>query len=126
MSLAYHELPAAQQPQLVEFHCADGIYIRQAEVPAGAVVPQHSHAWAHSTCVAVGEFMAWKEGHYLGRFKAPAVIFIEAGVKHTFLALERTVFYCMHNLHGEDAVRVLEEHELTPGEVEQLLREVVT
>lgn len=114
------------QPPLVEFHTADGLYIRQIVLPqAGLLVPSHAHAWSHSTAVATGEVMAWKDGAFLGRFVAPAVMFIEAGAKHSFLTIRPTILYCLHNLHGAEAVRILAEHEFTPQEAASLMREVV-
>lgn len=120
-------IPTSEQMPLVEFHTADGLYIRQIVLPeAGMLVPQHAHQHSHSTAVATGEIMAWKDGALIGRFVAPTVIFIEAGAKHSFLTIRPTILYCLHNLHGEDMVRVLAEHEFTPEEAASLMREMVT
>jgi dTDP-4-dehydrorhamnose 3,5-epimerase-like enzyme len=41
------------------------------------------------------------------------LIWIEKGVKHKFQTLEdETVVCCLHNLHGEEQIKVLEEHQL--------------
>lgn len=92
----------------------DGIYIRQIMIPkADSVVPQHSHAWDHITCLARGSVFVWKDGALDKQYRAPALITIKAGVKHLFLTCEdETLLLCIHNLHDEAAVKVLEEHNL--------------
>jgi quercetin dioxygenase-like cupin family protein len=105
---------AARQPYGVEINTADGVFIKQMVIPDhGTIVPQHSHQWDHTSMVASGSVAVWKGREFLGIFEAPTGIFIKAGIKHTFQSLEdNTIIYCIHNLHGEQAVRVLEEHDL--------------
>lgn len=107
-------LPAAAQPEVVDFFTVDGMAIKYIAISGyGSIVPQHSHALDHSTFVAVGSLYAWKDGEYLGHYEAPCVLFIEAGTKHTFqTTAEKTIIACIHNLHGEQAIKILAEHEL--------------
>lgn len=109
-----HVEPLVEQPPVVEFHTADGLFIKQMYVAkAGTLIPQHSHAWDHTSMLARGSVRVWVGGVIKGEHVAPTGIFIEAGVKHLFQTLEdETIVYCIHNLHGEDAVRVLAEHQL--------------
>lgn len=108
----------------IDFHYADGIFVKAITVPdAGSMVPQHAHCWDHVSFIAAGEVEAWCEGKHLGRFKAPAGIFIEKGKKHAFLTWEpNTVLLCIHSLHGEEQVAVLAEHQLTPDDAMALVR----
>jgi quercetin dioxygenase-like cupin family protein len=108
--------PLDKQPEQVEIHSTDGLYVRQIAVElAGTTLPQHSHVWDHLTMVARGSVHVWAGDDPVGkRYNAPTGIMIKAGVKHTFMTLDDdTVMYCIHNLMGEDAVKILEEHQLT-------------
>lgn len=107
-----------EQPPVVEFHTVDGVFIKQMYIAkAGTLIPQHSHAWDHTSMLATGWVWVWADGVSLGEFKAPAAITIKAGVRHTFQSLAHdTMIYCIHNLHGEEAVKVLAEHNLVDAE----------
>ena len=121
MSAALEIRPLAEQAEQVEIGPpVDGIYIRQILIPkADSMVPQHSHAWNHVTMLARGSVYVWKDGVLDRRYQAPTRIEIKAGVKHLFLTLEdNTLLFCIHNLHDEAAVKVLEEHQLTLADLE--------
>jgi quercetin dioxygenase-like cupin family protein len=111
-------LPSAEQPTGVEIHTADGVFIKQMVIRSyGTIVPQHAHVWDHTSMLAAGSVAVWREGQFDRTYDAPAAIFIKAGVKHLFQSLmPNTIIYCIHNLHGEQAVKILEEHQLT-GEI---------
>ena len=98
-----------------EFHTDDDIYVRFVAVrDAQMALPQHSHQYGHHTFLAHGAVSVWKNGElWHERLEAPAMIYIERGVKHGFLTLEPgTTLCCIHNLHGKEMVSVLEEHDL--------------
>lgn len=101
-------------PESIEFHCADGVFIKTiGVVPAGAVIPQHSHVHAHNTLIARGSVRAWCDGKLMGDFKAPNVIYIRANAKHTFQTLEAdTLLCCVHNIMRTGDVEIAEIHEL--------------
>jgi quercetin dioxygenase-like cupin family protein len=111
----------------VDFHYADGVFVKAITIErTGSLVPQHAHQYDHTSFVAAGEVMAWRDGEYVGRITAPSGLLIVKGAKHSFLTCQpNTVILCIHNLHGSGAVALLAEHEFTPGEVAQLLSEVV-
>lgn len=102
------------QPFGIEVTTVDGIFIKQMHIPnAGTVVPQHSHVWDHTSLLAHGSVFVWKDGKLDQRYDAPRAITIKAGVKHTFQSLENdTIIYCIHNLHSEDKIAILSEHDL--------------
>ena len=108
-------------------HIADGVLVNSYTFPERlTVVPQHAHALDHTSYIAVGGVHAWVDGIYKGKHLAPAGIFIPAGVKHAFLTTEPgTVLLCIHNLHGDKAVKVLAEHELTVEDAVELVRPVL-
>jgi quercetin dioxygenase-like cupin family protein len=106
--------PAAEQPYGVELHMADDVFVKQMAIPRkGTYVPQHSHVYGHTSMLAKGSIRVWKDGVLDRDYAAPTGLFIEAGVKHTFLSLEDdTVVYCIHNLSRSEVIQVLEENGL--------------
>ncbi len=105
-------IPIAQDGY--EVTTADGIWIKQYVFPAaGSVIPQHAHVWDHSTALVRGSMYVWKDGVFDKKYSAPTVIFISAGVKHTFQTIEDdTMILCLHNALRPDVAAVLAEHEL--------------
>lgn len=103
-----------KQPSEIDFHMADGVFIKHIVIPAaGSIIPQHIHEYDHTTFLAKGSMHVWEDGVAKGRLDAPAGILIKAGVKHLFQTVaDDTVILCIHNLHGEGAVKVMAEHEL--------------
>ena len=64
---------------------------------SGTIIPQHAHAYDHTSMLAKGSIRAWADDVLLGEFEAPYPMFIRAHVKHTFMSLENdTLIYCIH------------------------------
>ncbi len=95
----------------IDFQTIDGMAIKQISIPErGTLLEQHAHKWGHSTLLARGRVLLWREGELLSYHTAPAIIYVPAGRKHSFQALSDSVLlYCLHNLHGAEAIAVLEE-----------------
>ncbi|HEV2674162.1 MAG TPA: hypothetical protein VGV37_06430 [Aliidongia sp.] len=112
-------LPAEEQPVTIDTKMADGVFAKSILVrEADTVIPQHAHAYDHSSFLASGAVRAWADDVLLGDFQAPEGILIRAGVKHRFQTLAPfTVIICIHNLHGEEAVKILEEHQLDAADL---------
>lgn len=106
-----------EQPPVVEIHMAGDVFIKQILIAkAGTYIPQHSHAYDHTSMLAVGSVRVWKDGVCGGDLHAPTGILIEAGTKHTFLSLvDGAVLYCIHNTARSGLVEILEEHQLVLG-----------
>ena len=87
----------------------DGICIKQFTLEkAGHAIGQHAHTYDHHSMVALGSVRVWADGKLVGDFSAPSPVFIKAGTQHQIMALEDgVVFYCIHNLHGEDDISIL-------------------
>lgn len=117
MAVPCTDCAGCPQPFGIEIFTADGVFIKEMRIPkARTLVPQHSHAYDHTSMLARGSIRMWRDGAYCGEKVAPCGIFIAAGVKHSFLSLEDdTIIYCVHNLHGSEAVEVVEEHEIVGG-----------
>jgi hypothetical protein len=107
-------LVPVEEPELWEFATNDSVFIKQMFLRhAGTIVPQHSHAYAHSSLLAVGSVRLWKDGVLAGDHTAPTILSIDPGVKHLFQTLvDNTIVYCIHNLSRSGMVEILEEHNL--------------
>lgn len=103
-----------EQPPDWEFFGVDGIFMKMMMLPrVGMVVPQHSHAYDHYTLLATGGMQVWVDGVKQAEYEAPTPILIRKGVKHMLISTQpNTLAYCIHNLHGEDAVAIEDEHKL--------------
>lgn len=106
-----------EQPSNIEIKMCPGLFVKQmGPLKKDHVVPQHSHAHAHLSMLAVGAVYVWKDGKPLGRFDAPTGILIEAGAKHTFAALvDGTLLYCIHAVDENGEPKILAEHQLAGG-----------
>ena len=98
------------QPYGAEYEAADGVWIKEMCIPkAGTIVPQHSHAYDHTSYLAKGSVEV--EGH---TYHAPFPIYIKAGVMHTFLSLQDdTLVLCIHNVSRTGAVQVAAENSIS-------------
>ena len=93
--------------------CADGVAIVQMVLEKrNDAIPQHSHEYPHHTLIARGSVRVWADGVHIGDYVEREAVFIAAGVKHLFVALEdNTVAYCIHNTRdGEVEIRA--EHKV--------------
>lgn len=115
MKLSDIEITEIEQPDSVEFHLADDVFIKSGSFSKeNTVIPQHSHEYDHTSFIARGSVRAWCEDEYLGVFNAPCSIFIKAHAKHTFQTLEpETLILCIHNISRNGLVDIHELHELT-------------
>jgi hypothetical protein len=88
---------ATEQPVSVTIRMVDGLYIKQTVFPqAGMIAPQHSHEAAHLSGIASGAVEVERDGVSLGYFEAPALIPINARVKHLFRTLRpNTTVWCI-------------------------------
>lgn len=111
-------VPPEDQPYGVEIHTADGCFVKQISIPKkGSVVAQHKHHWDHTSVLAYGSVILWKDGVINGRYDAPQGILIKAGVAHSFQTVtDNTVILCIHGIHSEEAQKLLREHGIE-GEV---------
>lgn len=105
---------APEQPYGVEIKMSDDVFIKQMAIPrAGTIVPQHSHAYDHTSMLAVGSIRVWEDDVLRGDFHAPTGLLIRAGTKHRFESLvDNTVVYCIHNVSRTGDVDIHDEHHL--------------
>jgi mannose-6-phosphate isomerase-like protein (cupin superfamily) len=102
------------QPVQTDFAVTDGVFIKHIAIPeADMLVPQHSHAYDHTTFVSKGRVIVRRDDLDVPfEAVAPTALRIPAGVKHSFLSLEPTDLLCIHNVARSGAVEVREEHHI--------------
>lgn len=83
-----------------DFYMADEVFIKQVILKRGTGVQQHSHVYDHTSMVAMGTIRVMIGDEVLGDFKAPCGILIRARIMHKMIALEDSIFYCIHNTHS--------------------------
>ncbi len=115
-AIVHEPFPTHGLPEGIEIYTADGIFIKQMVLEyVGQVVPQHSHVYEHLSMLAVGKVRLWKDDVLVGDFTAPTGITIAAHCKHTFLSLQPSIIYCIHNVARTGEVSVESEHRLDGG-----------
>jgi hypothetical protein len=104
-----------QPPPDIAITIADGVFVKAIKIARmGTLIPQHAHVYEHSSVVAMGAIRVWRDGEFLGDFRALTAIVIPACAKHLFQALEdNTVVFCVHNVERSlGAVEIAEEHQI--------------
>ena len=101
----------------------DNIFIKAIALgEAGMMYPQHSHEYAHSTLLARGRIVLWKND-IPAYYTAPAIIWIEANIEHRFQSLEPDcLLFCLHNMLGDHMRETLIKYglELDDANIQQL------
>lgn len=90
---------------MISHHFGGGVYAKETRVPAGYVLVQHAHKFAHLSILAEGSVEVAVDGQVSTLF-APACIEIEAGKHHGIKALTEVVWYCVHATDCTDADEV--------------------
>ena len=89
----------------IAHHFSDNLYAKETFIPKDAILKQHKHAYSHLSILAKGSVVVNKEGD-LTVYKAPTCIEIEKGISHGVLALEDSIWYCIHATEETDATKV--------------------
>lgn len=99
------------QPYGEEYMAADGVFVKEMRIPkADTLVPQHSHAYDHTSYVARGEVDVYCDGQPVRHVKAPAPVFVPAGTLHTFRSrVDDTLVLCIHNASRTGRVEIKQE-----------------
>lgn len=87
-------------------HFSDGVYAKQAKLPAGSEVLQHKHSYSHLSILAAGRVIVSAEGQEDTEYVGPACIEIRAGVHHSIRAIEDSVWFCIHATDETDPDKV--------------------
>ncbi len=85
----------------VVHHFGDHEYAKETHIPAGIVLTQHEHEYAHLSILAQGRAMVCVDG-VCAEYRGPACLNIPAGKSHSVTALTDVVWYCCHGTDEKD------------------------
>lgn len=84
---------------------ADGLYAKEAHIPAGMKLAKHQHSFTHFSILAKGRVFVQADD--IGRvYDAPACIEIKANVVHMIEAMSDVVWYCVHATDEKDEEKI--------------------
>jgi hypothetical protein len=93
------DLPPVELP--LRHFFADGVYVREIFMPAGAVVVGHIHKHEHVAIMQTGDISIFDETG-LQRMKGPHTFISKAGIKRALFIHQDTVFTTIHRLRDPD------------------------
>jgi quercetin dioxygenase-like cupin family protein len=93
------------EPEIQHFF-GDGLYAKQAHIPAGMWLQKHTHQFTHFSILARGKVSVTTDDTDTVVYAAPSCIEIKAGVSHTVLALEDSTWYCVHATNEKDEDKI--------------------
>ena len=85
----------------VVHHFGDHEYAKETLIPAGVVLTQHEHEYAHLSILAQGLALVCVDGVCTER-RGPACLNIPAGQSHSVTALTPVVWFCVHGTDEKD------------------------
>ena len=84
-------------------HFSEGLYAKEMNLAKGTFLVQHKHTYDHLSILAKGHVKVLFEGELCKEYIAPACINIVKGVNHSVLAMDDSVWYCVHATDETDA-----------------------
>lgn len=101
-------------------HFSDGLYAKETRIPAGRVLVQHKHAYAHLSVLASGTVEVDVDG-VRSTHTGPACLDIKANIHHGVKALTDVVWFCIHATDCADPGAVDEVLSL-PGDQAEMVK----
>ena len=89
----------------VSHHFSDGLYAKQIPIPKDTFVMQHKHEYSHLSILAKGRVLV-KTDDDVEEIVAPACLNIAAGKYHSIMALEDSVWFCIHATEETDLDKI--------------------
>lgn len=74
----------------------NGVYTRQMILPKGWYAQTHKHSFSHTSILSKGKVILTVDG-VSQTYEAPQVLNIEAGKEHGIVAIEDSVWHCIHS-----------------------------
>lgn len=90
----------------IKHHFADGLYAKEATLPAGMWIQKHTHTFTHFSILAKGKVSVTVDELDTRIYEAPTCIEIKAGHSHDVFALEDSVWFCVHATDETDETKV--------------------
>ena len=91
--------------QEVAHYFSDGVYCKMMFLLKDHSAPTHVHKYDHLSILAYGRVVIAVNGNQL-IYTAPACIEIKAGQEHSILAVEDSIFYCIHATNEKDINKI--------------------
>lgn len=80
---------------------ADGVYMKEALIPAGKELTAHEHTFTHKSILASGRAVV-RSGGVEALVCGPAVLTIRQGLGHSVRAVTDVVWFCIHASNETD------------------------
>lgn len=90
---------------MITHHFSDGLYAKEAVIPAGTPLLKHTHNFSHLSILAKGKVVIMR-GDAIEIVEAPACIEIKAGLSHGIKAMTDCVWFCIHATDEKDPSNV--------------------
>lgn len=87
-------------------HFSDHLYAKEMIIPKGAFVIQHQHNYSHFGLLAQGAVVVRVDGQEDKVYTAPACINIAAETNHGVIAMEDSVWFCIHQTDEKDESKI--------------------
>lgn len=97
----------------VVHHFGGGVYAKETVIPAGRVLSQHAHTFAHLSILARGTALV-EIGGVSREVNGPCCLTIAAGVVHRVKSLTPVVWFCIHRTDCTDPAEIDEMLVQTP------------
>lgn len=94
-------------PEIAHFF-SDGVYAKQLSLPKDHMALSHKHNYSHLSILASGKVIVDCDG-VKTQYDAPACIEIKADIQHEIIALEESVFFCVHKILPEYDLNNIDE-----------------
>jgi quercetin dioxygenase-like cupin family protein len=89
----------------VAHHFSDGLYAKQVIMGKGDRVMKHTHSYSHLSVIAFGCVDVICDGSR-SRHWAGECLEIKAGLAHEIVAVEDSVWFCIHQTDEKDHEKV--------------------
>ena len=87
-------------------HFSEGLYAKQMVFPKDAIITQHKHTYDHLSILAKGKVKVLFDNDKVETYTAPACINVVKDENHAILALEDSVWFCIHHTEETDVNKV--------------------
>ena len=87
-------------------HFSEGLYAKEMHLPKGSMACQHKHTYDHLSILAQGKVKVLFDDDLVKEYTAPACINITKNINHVIVALEDSVWFCIHQTEETDVNKV--------------------
>jgi quercetin dioxygenase-like cupin family protein len=93
------------EPDIKHFF-GDGLYAKEAHIPAGMWLQKHMHTFTHFSILAKGKVRVTVDESEAVVYEAPACIEIKANAVHAVYAVTDVTWYCVHATNETDEDKI--------------------